>query len=368
MSIANKQQVDSIIRTVNPSSAKEAIKAAMKVRLPVFITGPAGIGKSDIIRQIGIEENRPVIDIRLCLFDPTEIKGMPFFDTNTKKLEWAPSSEFPSDSNSNAIIFLDEFTSAAPAVQAAAYQLILDRRVGKYTLPENVDIIAAGNGENDRGLVYKTLAPLCSRFVNLTLKPDFDSWFEWAVKNRIHKDVIGYITFMKQDLSAFDPLSPSRSYPCPRTWEFVSRFMYQKESSIINENTLLDLISGCIGDGVTHKFNTHRKIANVLPDPMEVLTGKITDISEEAKEISALYSMIISLCYSLKDAKDKENKNFYTYQDNYIDFCMKHMQPEMIILAFKILISQYKIQFEPAKLKNYKKFKDKYMSYLTQSF
>lgn len=360
--------VDTVVRTVNPRSAKNAIRLAMKLRRPVFMTGPAGVGKSDIVHQLGKEQNRPVIDIRLALYDPTDIKGMPFFSTTTNQMKWAPPSEFPNDPNSNAILFLDELPSAPPAVQAAAYQLILNRSVGEYKLPDGVDIIAAGNGEGDRGVVYKTPAPLCSRFVNLVLKPDFDSWFEWAIDNRLNKDVIGYVSFRKGDMCKFDPQSPSRSFPCPRTWAFVSQFMDENDKEEIPEDTLLDLISGCIGDGVTHNFNTHRKITAFLPDPMEILKGNVTDLKPEAKEVSALYSMIISLCYSLKDAKEKNHKDFYTYMDNYIAFCMEHMEAEMIILALKVLIKQYQIRIEPSKLKNYKTFNAKYYKYLTAAF
>ena len=101
--------------------------------------------------------------------------------------------------------------SAAPSVQAAAYQLILNRKVGQYKLPDNVLICAAGNREADKGVVYRMPAPLANRFIHLEMKPEFDDWFEWAVENNIHKDVVGYLTFSKKDLYDFDPKSPSRS-------------------------------------------------------------------------------------------------------------------------------------------------------------
>jgi len=120
------------IRTVTPKSAIAAIKTALKVRRPVMIHGAPGIGKSDIIHQIGKELNRPVIDIRLALYDPSDIKGFPYFDPKSQSMKWAASSELPKDEFSNAIVFYDELVSAAPAVQGAAYKLILNRRVGEY--------------------------------------------------------------------------------------------------------------------------------------------------------------------------------------------------------------------------------------------
>jgi hypothetical protein len=358
---------DSVVRTVNPSTAKAAIREAMSLRLPVFITGPAGVGKSDIVHQLGKEQNRPVIDIRLALYDPTDIKGMPFFDSISKQMRWAPPSEFPSDPKSNAILFLDELPSAPPAVQAAAYQLILNRKVGEYCLPDGVDIVAAGNGEGDRGVVYKTPAPLCSRFVNLVLKANYESWFDWAIQNRIHKDVIGYITFAKQDLAAFDPQSPSRSFPCPRTWSFVSNIISSPNIETISEDTVLDLISGCIGDGCAVKFNAHRKLTGKLPEPMEVLKGNVHELDTKAKDISALYSLVISLCYTLKDLNDSKDKNFGKYVDEYIAFGMKFMEPEMVVLAMKVLIKQYGIHLDH-KSKNFLKFQERYSKYMIAAF
>ncbi len=139
-------------RTVSPNEAKAAVRFAMKVNRPVFMWGPPGIGKSDIIKQLGDEQDREVIDVRLSLWEPTDIKGIPFYNTQLNTMSWAPPQELPSDPDSTAILFLDELNSAAPATQAAAYQLILNRRVGTYKLPKGVSIVAAGNRETDKGV------------------------------------------------------------------------------------------------------------------------------------------------------------------------------------------------------------------------
>ena len=128
-------------RTVTPNGAKKSLRKCIKIQRPVFMWGPPGIGKSDIVKQIGDEQNRPVIDVRLSLWEPTDIKGIPYYNSTLNTMSWAPPSELPTDANSNAILFLDELNSAAPATQAAAYQLILNRRVGTYCLP---------NGANNR--------------------------------------------------------------------------------------------------------------------------------------------------------------------------------------------------------------------------
>ena len=213
---------DMSVRQVGPKSAKRSIRKAIQTRRPVFLWGPPGIGKSDIVKQIGEDAGREVVDVRLALWEPTDIKGIPYYNADQGKMVWAPPSELPTDPESTAIIFLDELNSAPPAVQAAAYQLILNRKVGTYSLPKGVDIVAAGNREGDRGVTYRMPAPLANRFIHLEMKIDFDDFQEWAVMNAVHPEVVGYVGFAKQDLYDFDPKSPSKALATPRSWVFVS--------------------------------------------------------------------------------------------------------------------------------------------------
>ena len=132
----------------------------MKKKRPLFLWGPPGIGKSDIMQQITDDlEKAFLIDIRLSLWDPTDVKGMPYYAVNDNTMKWAPPVELPVEALAKKyktiVLFLDEMNSAAPAVQAAAYQLILNRRVGTYKLPDNVVIVAAGNRETDKGVTYR---------------------------------------------------------------------------------------------------------------------------------------------------------------------------------------------------------------------
>ena len=248
--------------------------------------GPPGIGKSDIVHQIGREEGREVIDVRLSLWEPTDIKGIPYYNSDLGTMTWAAPSELPSDPNSTAILFLDELNSAAPATQAAAYQLILNRRVGTYRLPDGVSIVAAGNRETDKGVTYRMPAPLANRFLHLELRTDFDDWLKWATLNQVHEQVVGYLGFAKQDLYDFDPKSTSRAFATPRSWSFVSELL---EDDNLPESTLTDLIAGAVGEGLAVKFMAHRKVAQQMPLPEDVLSGKVTKCN--IKEISAMYSL-----------------------------------------------------------------------------
>ena len=187
----------------------------------MFLWGPPGIGKSELIAGLTEELGGHMIDLRLGQCEPTDLRGIPYFDRDRGVMNWAPPIELPSkelaEQHPVVVLFLDEMNSAAPAVQGAAYQLVLNRQVGTYKLPDNVVVVAAGNRESDKGVSYRMPSPLANRFVHLEVRPDFDSWFQWAVGKNIHKDVVGYLSFAKQDLFDFDPKSASRSFATPRT-------------------------------------------------------------------------------------------------------------------------------------------------------
>jgi hypothetical protein len=349
-------------RTVTPNSAKASIKHAINKQRPIFLWGPPGIGKSDIVHQIGDMLNAHVIDVRLSLWEPTDIKGIPYFDSNVGKMVWAPPAELPdaelASQHEAIVLFLDEMNSAAPAVQAAAYQLILNRKVGSYELPDNVYIVAAGNREADKGVTYRMPAPLANRFVHLEMRVDFDDWFQWAVDNNIHKDVVGYLTFAKKDLYDFDPKSPSRSFATPRSWSFVSELLEDE----LDENTTTDLVSGAVGEGLAVKFMAHRKVAASMPNPTDILAGKVKEMT--GKEISAMYSLTVSLCYELKEASDKNDKKFDEKVNNFLRFAMDNFDTELVVMGIKLALTQYSLPIDPDEVECFDEFHDKYGKYI----
>jgi len=351
-------------RTTSPNGAKKSILRAFKKKRPLFLWGPPGIGKSDIVAQITKSlPNSHLIDIRLSLWDPTDIKGIPYFDSNSGTMQWAPPAELPSAEFAaqydNIVLFLDEMNSAAPSVQAAAYQLILNRRVGTYKLPDNVLIIAAGNREADKGVTYRMPAPLANRFVHLELRVDFDDWFQWAVDNKIHTDVVGYLTFAKKDLYDFDPKSPSRSFATPRSWSFVSELLEDDDDAI----TTTDLVSGSVGEGLAVKFMAHRKVAGQMPNPTDILDGKVETIKN--KEISAMYSLTVSLCYELKEACDKNDKKFDDKVNNFLRFAMDNFETELVVMGIKLALTQYALPIDPDEVECFDEFHQRFGKYIT---
>ena len=355
---------ETLTRTVSPNKAKKSILRAFNKKRPIFLWGPPGIGKSEIVGQItnNVLKKSYLIDIRLSLWEPTDIKGIPYFDSNSSSMVWAPPAELPTEEFAskydNIVLFLDEMNSAAPAVQAAAYQLILNRRVGQYKLPDNVLIVAAGNREADKGVTYRMPAPLANRFVHLELAVDFDDWFAWATENKIHKDVVGYLTFAKKDLYDFDPRGSSRSFATPRSWSFVSQLL----SDDLPESTLTDLVAGCVGEGLAVKFMNHRKISGQLPNPSDILSGKVKDL--KTKEISAMYSLTVSLCYELQQAHEKKEKNWNEQADRFFHYMMDNFETELVVMGAKIALTNYKLPFDPSKLKSFDRFHKKFGKYV----
>ncbi len=350
---------DISVRQVGPKAAKRSIRKAIQTRRPTFLWGPPGIGKSDIVKQIGEDAKREVVDVRLALWEPTDIKGIPYYNADQGKMVWAPPAELPTDPESTAIIFLDELNSAPPAVQAAAYQLILNRRVGTYELPKGVDVVAAGNREGDRGVTYRMPAPLANRFIHLEMKIDVDDFQEWAVMNNVHPEVVGYVGFAKQDLYDFDPKSPSKAFATPRSWVFVSDLLKDDDCDI---DTMHNLIAGAVGDGLAVKFMAHRKIAGRLPKAEDILKGKVKDL--QIKEVSAMYSLTVSLCYELKDQAEKKAKDFDAQADCFFRYMMDNFPTELVVMGAKTGLTNYNLPFDATKMKSFDEFHKRFGKYV----
>lgn len=264
------------------SDTVSAMRSLIASQIPTFLWGPPGIGKSSIIKQIAAQEGIGCIDLRLSLMDPTDLKGIPFYERDSHTALWAPPSFLPREGR--GILFLDELNSAAPAVQASAYQLILDRKVGEYTLPEGWAIVAAGNREGDRGVVYRLPSPLANRFVHIEMEVNVSDWRDWAMASGIDARIVAYIGFKNEALFAFDPTANVRSFATPRSWEAVHRIL----GSSLPNSLLLDTIAGAVGQEWAVDFLGFCRVMSLLPDIEAILEG---NCEEYPKDLSALYAL-----------------------------------------------------------------------------
>ena len=277
------------------SDITKVIDRLIDKQLPVFVWGAPGIGKSSIVKQIAEAKDLEFLDLRLSLLDPTDLKGIPFFDAETREGVWAKPSFLPSDPESKGILFLDEINTAPPAVQASAYQLILDRKVGEYELPQGWSIIAAGNRENDRGVVYKMPPPLANRFVHFEMEVDFDDWKAWAYGASIDASIIAYLAYDKGMLFTFDPTSNEKAFATPRSWEYVDRIV----KSGIESDLILDSISGAVGREAAVGYSSFKKVMRQLPDLDAIVGGSLTELNEEDPKV--LMALAIGLVNAARE-------------------------------------------------------------------
>jgi len=350
-------------RSTTPKEAEAAVVTCFKSKRPVFLWGPPGIGKSDVVAAITKKMKGFMIDQRLGQCEPTDIRGIPFFNKELGVMDWAPPIDLPSPELAEKypiiVLFLDEMNSAAPAVQAAAYQLVLNRRVGKYKLPDNVVIVAAGNRESDKGVTYRMPSPLANRFVHIEMRHDFDCWQEWAVKHRLNNDVIGFLSHNKQDLFDFNPKTSSRSFATPRSWAFVSDLIDDQ----IGYDVLATLVAGTVGEGMAIKFMAHRKLTDELPAPMDILNGKTDEL--KVREISAMYSLTVSMCYELKDHQEKmKDGEWHVLVDNFFKYMMKNFNKEVVVMGARTALTTYDLPINPKKMKVFDEFHKQYGKYI----
>jgi len=354
--------------TITSREARKSILKVFQVKRPLFLWGPPGIGKSELVESITRELGGIMYDCRLGQMEPTDIRGIPFYTKETGVMDWAPPVDLPDAETASqypiVVLFMDEMNSAPASVQAAAYQLVLNRRVGKYVLPDNVVMVAAGNRESDKGVTYRMPTPLSNRFIHQELRVDFPSWLEWAVLNKEHKDVVGYLSFAKQDLYDFDSKSSSRAFATPRSWHFVSELLNDGE---LDDDTAANLIKGTVGEGLAVKFMAHRKIASRMPNPADILAGKVNTL--DVKEVSAQYSLVISMCYELKAAVEAkvDTKKFHDMADNFLAYMMKNFETELTVMGARIALTTYNLPFLPTKLKNFDEFHSRFGKYILQA-
>jgi hypothetical protein len=347
--------------SLSPSQTKDALRLLLKSREVPMIWGPPGIGKSAICQELANETGRRLIDIRLALWDPTDIRGIPYFDPEHKQMLWAAPSEFPKVASDNSIILLDELPSAAPTVQVGAYQLTLNRKIGTYSLPDGVDVMAAGNRETDRGVSFKMPSPLANRMTHIEMKVDHSDFIQWAIDNNMETSVISYLAWAKADIFDFDPQRSGKAFATPRSWEKAANII--QNSKGCSEAVLTSVIAGTVGEGLAIKYMAHRKISMKLPKSEDILDGKLKTF-KYGKDISILYALIMNCCHDLRERKDTPSKKFLEYVDNFYMFMLSNFPQEYLVMGVKLSIRNFGLPIDPEKLKSYDLFMEKVEKHL----
>ncbi len=271
---------------------------AVRTMPSVMLWGPPGVGKSQAIRQIAkeiknnTEKEVHVTDVRLLLFNPIDLRGIPTSNEDKTLAVWLKPQIFQMDPSEEVIniLFLDEISAAPQSVQAAAYQITLDRVVGEHKLPENCIVIAAGNRTTDKSVAYKMPKALANRFLHIEVEGSFTSWKEWAISSGINDKVIGFLSFRQNYLMGFDSGSDDLAFPTPRAWEMVSNLLNGIDDDV---EKMYPLIAGIVGTGVAVEFRTWTKVYEKLPSIEDIFDGKMPPMPQNTDAMYALTASMV---------------------------------------------------------------------------
>lgn len=297
------------------------LQILLKSDIPVFIHGSPGIGKSYIVNDIAKKNDLELIDVRLSQLDAVDLRGIPAILDN--QTVWMSPIFLPKDENSKGILFLDELNSASLSVQAAIYQLVLDRKIGEYSLPKNWKIVCAGNKINDKGIVFKLPSPLVNRMVHLLLEAKYDDFKNWAILNGIHSYILGFLGFRPDLLSSEVPNSTETNpaFCTPRAWSMLSTIL-KNESDV---SVISPIIYGTVGYAAAIEFISFIKVYETLPNIDEILEGTCEVVPNEP---SALYALCSAVIEKYKDCN--QAVNIFAYS--------KKLPVEFAVMLIKDLI------------------------------
>ena len=282
-----------------PERTRQHLALLVEARQPVVVWGAPGCAKSQIAQQVAAQAGREYVDVRALLLDPVDLRGIPWRD-GADRTRWAPPAFLPpSDADGSWLINLEELPSALPMVQAALYQLVLDRKCGEYELPEGAALIACGNREGDRGVVHRMPAPLASRFVHLEIRVDATDWCAWGAANGIAPEVLFFVSMRPELLHAFNPQSTEKAFPCPRTWEMVSNIVHRRGG--LDPVAERALFRGTVGEAAAVEFSAFLQVWHELPHPRTVIDDP------EGAVVPGNASALIALCGSLYRMADDIN-------------------------------------------------------------
>jgi len=265
------------------------IDTLLQTDTPLFIHGSPGIGKSYIVADVAKKHSLELVDVRLSQMDPVDLRGVPSIKED--QTVWMPPVFFPKDKNSNGILFLDELNSAPPSVQAAIYQLVLNRKMGEYELPDGWRIICAGNRVSDRGVVFRMPTPLANRMVHLHVQARFEDFKLFAIKQKLHPFVIGFLGF-RPDLLSTEPVVEDDANPAfatPRSYHMLSDIL-KTEKKI---GKLASIIYGTIGYSAGLEFTSYVKVYEDLPDVQAIYQGQYPNIENTPALLYALVSALV---------------------------------------------------------------------------
>jgi hypothetical protein len=302
---------------MKPSMLIEALHVLISQQLPVHIWGACGVGKSQIGAQVARDLGWEFRDIRAVQLDPVDLRGLPRITAHWT--EWVPPKFLPT--TGKGILLLDELTSAPQLTQAGCYQLVLDRKLGEYALPEGWVVIAAGNPASERGVHFSMPRPLRNRFVHLELEPDLADWCRWAIQSGIRNEIVAFLRFRPELLHDANAASDQNAWPTPRAWEMASKVLngLSAGTNVALEKTVLD---GAIGHGAASELVGFLQLFRQLPSIDEILLNP--DTVPVPAEPSSQIAIATALGRAMTDQSIGRGKKY-----------LDRMETEMSVLAMR---------------------------------
>lgn len=310
---------------MKPTQVAESVKMLYHQRRPGFIWGAPGAGKSDVVKQTCEDMKVEMVDIRLSMLDPTDLKGFPIADREKEVMRWLQADFLPHDPKWKGILFFDEANSAPKSVEAPMYQLTLDRKLGEYKLPDGASIMMAGNRDTDRAIANKQSSALANRLVHIEFEVNLDDWCTWAIeKGKVETELLAFMRFRPELLHKFD--GNSKAWPSPRTWMFASQLM----RSGLSRDTEFELLKGTVGEGAAGEFAAFMNVYRDLPSIEKILVNPAKEKVPTGPD--SLYALTTALAE--KTAKDNFDRLMQyvgrmamEYQVVYIRDCVRRKTP-----------------------------------------
>lgn len=337
---------------ITHTQLKEQIKISYETKTPIFIWGGTGIGKSETIKQTAqeiadkenlelSEDTRDVkafgfLDIRISQLEPSDLRGLPVQDLKSETTKWLIPSWLPQDENSKGLIFFDELNLSPPSIQAVAYQLILDRRIGDYVLPKGWVIVSAGNRIEDKCSVFEMSSALCNRFLHATLRnPSVEDWTSWAVEQNIDGRIISFLNWKPTSFNRSGEKNKDKAFPTPRSWAFCSRLIDGR-----NDNSILTrLTASAVGEGTALEFTAFMKLQtkidfeSILRNPKQI---------KKIEEIDLKYVLLGTLAEKYR----KDKKLLLRILP-----CCDYLEPEFSVLLLRFLKAYHQEHFKKEMIK-----------------
>lgn len=276
---------------MKPSELATSLDILIDIKQPGFVWGAPGIGKSQVMAQVVAKRpNYRLLDRRAVLLDPVDLSGLPHVNGD-KMAHWCIPDWLPREGE--GVLFLDELNRAPALVQNACLQLVLDRRINEYVLPDGWVVMAAGNEEGVG--VSRMDSALRSRFVHMTADVDMDEWCKWAVTADIEPMVLAFIRSFPHLLHSYD--KTQRAFPCPRTWEFVSRIVARNPQPDIAHG----LYVGTVGEGAAIEFSAYSRMFASLPNIDAILLNPSKEKVPSKTEPSQCFAVSAALARRMTD-------------------------------------------------------------------